>query len=463
MRSCVRGHCIHGIVDLIPGTHLITLTSSHRPHCIHGIVDLIPGTHLFTLTSSHRPDQHPRTMDADTPPTTQVVKEGRAEIFSPSHVFYNPVQEFNRDLTIAVISEHISDHFKQLQEKSEKSAADVATESICDPVEAGVKHEHGVKILEALSASGLRSIRFALEVPGIKQIITNDFDENAVSFIRRNVEHNKVESLVTPSHADASMVMYQNRKYVDRFDVIDLDPYGTAAPFLDSAVQAIKDGGLLCITCTDMAVLAGNAPETCYSKYQAVSLRAKFCHEQALRILLQCVESHANRYSRYIVPLISVSADFYIRVFLRVYTGQNIVKHSVCKISMIYNCVNCGNFTLQPLATKIQTSKQGDHKFTPARAPVISPSCTVCGSRQSLGGPIWNAPLHDVEFVKRVILRVKDNGEKFGTGERIRGVLSVISEELQDVPLYYIADELNKTIHCTPMNMMELRYFVRIG
>merc|ERR550519_7240 len=36
-----------------------------------------------------------------------VVKEGQAEILFPSEkdVFYNPVQEFNRDLTIAVIKE----------------------------------------------------------------------------------------------------------------------------------------------------------------------------------------------------------------------------------------------------------------------------------------------------------------------------------------------------------------------
>ena len=37
------------------------------------------------------------------------------------------------------------------------------------------------------------------------------------------------------------------------YDVIDLDPYGSAAPFLDAAVQAIADGGLLSVTCTDMA------------------------------------------------------------------------------------------------------------------------------------------------------------------------------------------------------------------
>lgn len=54
--------------------------------------------------------------------------------------------------------------------------------------------------------------------------------------------------------------MYSHRS--SRVDCIDLDPYGTAAPFLDSALQATEDGGLMCITCTDLAVLAGsNYPE----------------------------------------------------------------------------------------------------------------------------------------------------------------------------------------------------------
>jgi hypothetical protein len=62
-------------------------------------------------------------------------------------------------------------------------------------------------------------------------------------------------------------------------DVVDLDPYGTAAPFIDAAVQCVNDGGegskgnlrdalaergapsnsgLLCVTCTDLSVLATN-------------------------------------------------------------------------------------------------------------------------------------------------------------------------------------------------------------
>lgn len=75
------------------------------------------------------------------------------------------------------------------------------------------------------------------------------------------------------------MLMYKHKHFTKRFTAIDLDPYGCPSVFLDSAVQSVQDGGLLLITATDMAVLAGNAPETCYSKYGAISLKTKCCHE----------------------------------------------------------------------------------------------------------------------------------------------------------------------------------------
>jgi tRNA (guanine26-N2/guanine27-N2)-dimethyltransferase len=63
--------------------------------------------------------------------------------------------------------------------------------------------QDGLTILEALSASGLRSIRYAKEVPGVREIIANDLSDVAVSSIRDNVVHNGVEHLVTTSHDDA--------------------------------------------------------------------------------------------------------------------------------------------------------------------------------------------------------------------------------------------------------------------
>ena len=64
-----------------------------------------------------------------------------------------------------------------------------------------------------------------------------------------------------------------------RFDVIDIDPYGAPSIFLDAAVQAVKEGGLLCVTATDMPVLCGQYPETCFAKYGATSITGPNCHE----------------------------------------------------------------------------------------------------------------------------------------------------------------------------------------
>jgi len=56
--------------------------------------------------------------------------------------------------------------------------------------------------------------------------------------------------------------MYNHRTEGSRVDVVDLDPYGTTAPFIDAAVQSVNDTGLLCVTCTDLSVLAiRNYPE----------------------------------------------------------------------------------------------------------------------------------------------------------------------------------------------------------
>ena len=40
-----------------------------------------------------------------------------------------------------------------------------------------------------------------------------------------------------------STLMYSHRDEKNRVDVVDLDPYGTAAPFIDAAVQCVKDNG----------------------------------------------------------------------------------------------------------------------------------------------------------------------------------------------------------------------------
>ena len=58
----------------------------------------------------------------------KLAREGKAEVFLPSSVFYNPVQEFNRDLTVSVIRENAKLHFLKLKDAElRKTTEDIPT------------------------------------------------------------------------------------------------------------------------------------------------------------------------------------------------------------------------------------------------------------------------------------------------------------------------------------------------
>ncbi|KAL1488981.1 hypothetical protein ABEB36_014761 [Hypothenemus hampei] len=377
-----------------------------------------------------------KNMSVEQETNRQQIEEGLAKVETKGHVFYNPVQEFNRDLSSSVLSAFVN----EVREHGDTTV-----------YQAGVPYEKGISILEALSATGLRSIRYAKEIPGVKNIIANDLSEVAVQDINHNIELNNVGNIVTSSHSDATMLMYQHRK--EQFDVIDLDPYGCPSIFLDSAVQAVKNGGLLLVTATDMAVLAGNSPETCYVKYGAISLRIKCCHEVAVRILLQCIESHANRYSRYIEPILCISVDFYIRVFVRVYTGAQKCKQTTSKLSHVYHCTGCDSFVLQPLGI-LKRNAANQIKYALPTGPPVEKICQHCGNSFHIGGPIWSDPLHSPDFVRKLINSVSTT---LGTYKRIKGILTVILEELVDVPLYYTLERLAMSIKVETPSMVSFR------
>jgi len=240
--------------------------------------------------------------------------------------------------------------------------------------------------------------------------------------------------------------MYQHKQVKDRFDVIDLDPYGSPSPFLDSAVQSVADGGLLCVTATDMAVLCGNAPETCYTKYGAISLKTKSCHEFAIRIVLQCLESHANRSGRYIEPLLSLSIDFYTRVFVRVHSGQARCKESTSKLGHVYQCTGCEALSFQRLG-KVSLHPDGKNKkYSLVTGPPVGQTCEHCGQGFHIGGPIWLNPLHNRDFVSQLLQSIEVNEGVYATEERMKGMLTMALEELQDIPLYYEIPRLTNIV-----------------
>ncbi|OAY75115.1 putative tRNA (guanine(26)-N(2))-dimethyltransferase 1 [Ananas comosus] len=397
-----------------------------------------------------------------------VIKEGEAEILmhASNSVFFNKAQVNNRDMSIAILrtfiakrqEEHaaILDKKRKLEEMVlEGTSGSILEEEAMAPhveetnggrdmplnqsVEGeednsqeprnmkwkGPRELKAPKVLEALAASGLRALRYAREVDGIGQVIALDNDKASVEACKKNIQFNgslacsKVEAHL----ADARVYMLTHPK---EFDVVDLDPYGSPSVFLDSAVQSVADGGILMCTATDMAVLCGGSGE-----------------------------SHANRYKRYIVPILSVHMDFYIRVFVRIFTSASEIKNTPLKLSYVYQCVGCDSFHLQSVGRVV--SKNNSMKPAPGFGPVVPQQCSHCGKKYNMGGPIWSAPMHNQEWVLSILASVKAMKERYPAYEKITAVLTTVSEELHDIPLFLSLHNLCATLKCTSPSAVMFR------
>jgi len=387
----------------------------------------------------------------------KVLSEGTANVLYEAsqqrQVFYNPAMETNRDISIAMVNVFVN----ILKKESENSKKRIAPED-----QLADQNRKGIRILEALSATGLRSIRYARELPPefVHSIVANDLDEAAVAAISRNVKFNFLQTEVTksegeqttpppvlPNRANASTFMNESKEH--RFHVIDIDPYGTPSIFLDSAVQAVTDGGLLCVTATDMPVLCGKYPETCFAKYGATSLKGGNCHEMALRVLIGCIERHATQYKRTIVPLVSLSVDYYVRVFVRVYTSASEVKKSASKMGYVVQCSSCSSHEVFPMMKLVETkTKKGGTslKYKLGAIPTVS-ECQHCkGQCLQVTGPAWIDPLFDHDVLQQLMDHLTEKKDSYNSYSRLFGLLTAMSSEIH-VPLLYSVSRLSKIIH----------------
>lgn len=94
-----------------------------------------------------------------------------------------------------------------------------------------------------------------------------------------------------------------------------------------------------------------------------------YCHEGALRILLACIDQHAARYKRYIVPMLAVHVDFYVRVFVRVFTSAAESKTCASKRCYVWQSQGCDSWWLQQAGDA--HSKGGGIKYTPSHGPAV--------------------------------------------------------------------------------------------
>ncbi|MFW9995384.1 MAG: hypothetical protein ACFFD4_25330 [Candidatus Odinarchaeota archaeon] len=300
----------------------------------------------------------------------ELLTEANIDFFAPSRtknvptreesVFYNPVQKVNRDISVLFLKSYYSDTNRLLA------------------------------LSEPFCATGIRSLRYYLQTGlSFSEFIVSDIKKEAVALARKNFTLNNVERGITFECGRANVQLGKwlvENKY---FDVIDIDPFGSPAPFMPTALLALSRNGILCLTATDTAVLAGVYPNKAYRRYGITTIfsRVGFIHEVALRCFIAAIQRQAMVFDYSLFPVVSFHADHYLRVFFR---KENKPGQILQNTGYVSYCKRCGEIYHTSLQEK------GSANSTSSR-------CTNCDEPFVTAGPLWTGPIADKAMIKQMV------------------------------------------------------------
>lgn len=319
-------------------------------------------------------------------------------------VFYNPAMEFSRDLSILIIEEFL------------KSKSKV--------IESGGK----VSILDGLGGSGIRGIRFGKEVKNANsaqvKIVINDYNPIAYEVIKKNIEKNDLRN-VTATNSNLNELLARNK-----FDYIDIDPFGTPIQFLSAGTRMLHSGGILAVTATDTAALFGRYPKTCLRKYDAWSCRTGFSHELGLRILIGCCVRIAAQHNLALRPILVHSTDYYYRTYLHGTRGRGKTDLVLKELGYVVQIKASNEYKI--LSRNHIQSKLG------ATLEKLLESASSVGN--NLAGPLWTGQLYDPTYLECLDI----GSHKFGSSKQLSKMLSLFREEAAGPLGFYDLNLLGK-------------------
>lgn len=323
------------------------------------------------------------------------IVEGKVKIFIPdpseyvingrfdpawAPVFYNPKMIFNRDLSVIVVS--------------------VVKPKV---------------IVDALSATGVRGIRYYIESWKSEELILNDKNPEAIKLIQLNLKYNNIEEAKVYNR-DANSLLYEIKA-----DYVDIDPFGSPAPFILSSISSIIRNGIAAFTATDLSPLEGSSKLSCRRKYDAINFKLSSSKEIGIRILIGKIIREAAILEKTVYPLFSFYADYYYRLFLKVDKGAKKADKNINNLKYFGECPRCG----------YQQFLQDNCKTL----------CPKCGTEMIIVGPLYSGPLIDSEFI-RLLIEAYEKFTYISTFDRVKKLLNLISNESKYTSVYYKLDKL---------------------
>ncbi|MFA5772483.1 MAG: tRNA (guanine(10)-N(2))-dimethyltransferase [Thermoplasmata archaeon] len=345
---------------------------------------------------------------------SEEIREGSTKIIVPkvratggpltskTPIFYNPIMEFNRDVSVLLVSKLIE--------------------------------EGGKEILDGLAGTGIRGVRFANEIEKGASVTINDWNPIAHKFIKKNIEMNKLKNAVY-SGEDLNVLLSRDR---GRYDYIDIDPFGSPIMFFDSAVRSIKGNGVVGVTATDTAPLCGTYPKTCLRRYGSHSSRTSYMHETGARILIASFAKTAMKYDYNVIPILVHSTDHYFRFYARVKKRTTKAKLSINNIGYAAHDFKTGRREIFTEAEFFNTSKKYKK---------------LLENNEKMGiiGPLWIGELFDIEIVKKLPVK-----KQLGTIKRVQKMQRLWIEEANATPLFYDMNEIASILKVSPPRLEEI-------
>lgn len=285
-----------------------------------------------------------------------------------AEVFYNPAMKTNRDISEAAVRQlaEILDDFR-----------------VCD----------------VMAASGIRALRYA---EYSDELYINDANPKAVETIKNNIEKYDIEAEV--SREDANVFLSGKKNF---FNFIDIDPFGTFLPYIDSAARAANHESAVAVTGTDNAAPAGSYPKVCQRHYGSKPLKNSFMHETGLRIYIKEVFRAFARYDKAFEPVLSFHERHYSRTIGRVTESKKRTNRNLENIGHLSYCPECGWRKLERIE-----------------------ECENCGEETQIAGPLWTGRLSDKRFTEDVLESMED-------WEDAREIVEKVDAEAEiNVPYY---------------------------
>jgi len=363
-----------------------------------------------------RTAKDPRTALMNFP--TVRVQEGAASILVPelakselehidrarsrAPVFYNPRMRLNRDSAILALRAY----------RMRSSRPAIGCEPFC--------------------GTGVRGIRLALEVEGVERVVLGDMNQSAVELASKNVVLNGVSGIVTVRLMEANLLLSLHARPYQRFDYIDIDPYGSPAPFFDAGVRACRRGGLIALTATDMAPLCGVNPRACLRKYGGYPLRTEYSRELAIRLVTGALVIIAARHEVSVRPVFSYADNHYVRLYAILERGASESNRSLADMGYVLHCFECSN-------------REG----VPSTSVLESVGCEVCGSKMRAAGPLWIGELAEEAFCGDM-LEISERSEA-SSNRRLMNIISLVNDEIGFPLGFYNIDDL-----CSKLGMSSI-------